>query len=372
MTKSNGPGNASKVALPNTHRIVRVSKSGVRIHWYGYRGKGAPRIASYEGKDLAEALRAETKDARNIAARYAELMTPAASMNYMGGLIANYKASPAFTTLAPSTRKIWTIYLDRIQVVFGDMSLRAMGSKGARRLILDWRDGYADRPRSADYGIEVLSRLLSWAVDREYMLKNPAEKIESLYQSDRSDLIWEPHHMEAAEGVASAHVWNAIEVLANSGLRGGDGVALVTDAIDFEAGEINWKTSKSRGRTQADIPLTKALRKVLLRIPHIQEPGRRVLLTSLGTPWSSSNALSHAIGNVAKRAGFKRRMHDLRGTAVTKFRLAGLSNAEVAPIVGWSEADVEKIAKRYVSKGALSRALAKRINAAEEDADADV
>ena len=40
---------------------------------------------------------------------------------------------------------------------------------------------------------------------------------------------------------------------------------------------------------------------------------------------------------------------DLRGTAATKFYVAGLSERVIAEVMGWEEASVRKIIRRYMS-----------------------
>lgn len=355
--------------FPGANRIVRRSGGGVTIDWYAFRGQGAPRLASYHGDTIAAAERAEAEGAGELASKWSQSMQPRTSKAFVAGLIVAYKESPAWKKLAPSTQREWKRWLDKIHDAFGDLSVKAMASKGARSLILDWRDKYADRPRAADYGIQVLSRLLSWAVDREMIERNPAEGIDGLYKADRSDQIWEPHHIKAAIEHAPKHVGGAIELLAHTGLRLGDAVNLTWSAIDLKAGEIVWKTSKSRGKREAVIPITRELRRVLRGI---KKEGPIVLTTALARPWSSGNALSHAIQDAATKAKVERRTHDLRGTAATNLVSAGLSYPQVAMILAWTETEVERIARRYVSKGAVSRQIARTINSvAARQADID-
>ena len=42
--------------------------------------------------------------------------------------------------------------------------------------------------------------------------------------------------------------------------------------------------------------------------------------------------------------------HDLRGTAATRFYVAGLSERVIAEILGWTEESVAKIIRRYVDR----------------------
>jgi integrase len=56
--------------------------------------------------------------------------------------------------------------------------------------------------------------------------------------------------------------------------------------------------------------------------------------------------------------------HDLRGTAATHFYIAGLSIRVIAEILAWSEAQVEKIIRRYVARHAATRAAIAQLNEA--------
>jgi integrase len=54
--------------------------------------------------------------------------------------------------------------------------------------------------------------------------------------------------------------------------------------------------------------------------------------------------------------------HDLRGTAATRFYIAGLSVRVVAEIMGWEEEYVEKIIRRYVGRNAATKAAIELLN----------
>ena len=56
--------------------------------------------------------------------------------------------------------------------------------------------------------------------------------------------------------------------------------------------------------------------------------------------------------------------HDLRGTAATKFYIAGLSIRVIAEILAWSEEQVERIIRRYVGRSAATKAAIQQLNEA--------
>ncbi len=55
-------------------------------------------------------------------------------------------------------------------------------------------------------------------------------------------------------------------------------------------------------------------------------------------------------------------VHDLRGTAATRFYTAGLSERVIAEILGWREEQVSKIIRRYVDRTAATQAIIRQLN----------
>ncbi|MBP8939633.1 MAG: site-specific integrase, partial [Agrobacterium sp.] len=56
--------------------------------------------------------------------------------------------------------------------------------------------------------------------------------------------------------------------------------------------------------------------------------------------------------------------HDLRGTAATKFYIAGLSVRVIAEIMAWEEETVEKIIRRYVGRNSATKEMIRQLNEA--------
>jgi integrase len=100
---------------------------------------------------------------------------------------------------------------------------------------------------------------------------------------------------------------------------------------------------------------------VLARIP---KRSPVILTNSLHQPWRSFSANFVA---AKKTAGITNlHFHDLRGTAATRFYLAGLSIRVIAEILGWSEDSVERIIRKYVGRGAATRAAIRQLNEARK------
>jgi integrase len=54
--------------------------------------------------------------------------------------------------------------------------------------------------------------------------------------------------------------------------------------------------------------------------------------------------------------------HDLRGTAATRFYLARLDERTIAEIMGWQEASVSNIIRKYVDRSAATKAVIRQLN----------
>ena len=116
-------------------------------------------------------------------------------------------------------------------------------------------------------------------------------------------------------------------------------------------------------RRGAIIPLYDDLRAVLARIP---KHSTTVLTNRLRCSWKA-NSFATVFTRAKTMAGMSERnlhFHDLRGTAATRFYIAGLSIRVIAEILAWSEDQVEGIIRRYVARGAATRAAIRQLNEA--------
>lgn len=354
--------------MPAGLHIVSKRRPGKPVTWYVYAWRGGPCIHKAEGPRprITAELTDKAAEERQ-AARVADDGT-------ISSLIAAYKAAPEWVRLSSTTKATWSIWLDRIHDEFGTATLRMFGSRAMRGEVLDWRDKWINQPRSADMAIQVFSRLLSWGEDRGRLPANVLIGVEQLYDNDRSDVIWEGRHFAAFRPHASVEILEGVELAAGTGLRRGDLVKLPWSAIGEHA--IVWKTGKSRGKTLVTIPLLPETKALLARIrarhaaamsrqrPHRRKPlPSTVLSNSYWRPWTASGFGSRF--NDAKAASkIDVHLHDLRGTFATRGLIAGLTDQELADILGWSTKDIAAIRVKYVDQARVVVAIGERIAAA--------
>lgn len=328
--------------------IFKVTAKG-RAYYYAWRG--GPRLRGEPGShefrqsyDEAVATRKVPDDGRFRA------------------LVTLYRAGAAYSALAGSTKAQWSPWLDRVRDYFGDLRIEQFDrADKIRPFIRQWRNRYADKPRTADYGMQVLSRVLAHGVEIGRLGLNPCEGIKPLYSADRSDRIWTETDIAQIKAAASPEIGYAVDLAAATGFRLGDLLSLSWSHVGEH--EITIVTSKSgKRRREAIVPMYDDLRTLLASIP---KRSTAVLTNSRRLPWTT-DGFGSSFNKAKIRAGMKSdddlNFHDLRGTAATRFYQAGLSERVIAEIMGWEEEHVSRIIRRYVGRSAATRAAILKLN----------
>ena len=323
----------------------------------------------FEGENRHHAERQEREGAEKLVLAYAASQgaNPLPGKT-LADIIRRFRASPeGLIALADSTRKEWTRWLDIIHRDLGMLSIRALNDIRTRRVFIEWRDGFQATPRKADYGIQVLRRVLAFGLDQTLTTTNVAEGIKSIYRNDRSDIIIEDDELAAILGAATPAARLAIRLAAATGLRRGDLVQLRWS--DVKSNRIERPTNKSRGRAVAICPLAGDAGVVVAELREIRQalvdagnqPNDSLLVTEKGTPWKP-DSLTQAFDRAASTVGIKKTLNDLRGTAATKYSQDGIPNAQIATFLGWEPSKVDRIITRYVNAESLARVAIDRQN----------
>jgi integrase len=326
------------------------AKAKGKFYYYPWRpitGESTPRLPGEPGSPEFNAALIEAHENRRVT-----------NDGRFRSLVVRFKASAEFREFAESTRKNWGPWLDRISDHFGALRIAQFDRPDKiRKIIRKWRGKWSATPRTADYGIQVLSRVLTYGVDLGELAQNPCDGIGYLYDGDRSDIIWTDSEISLLKQFLSDEQAHVVDLAALTGLRLGDLVRLSWSHISEDAIAIT--TGKSKYKREALIPLYDDLRALLKRIP---KRATTVLTHSRGRPWTTSG-IESAIDRAKSSAKIgDRHFHDLRGTAATKFYVADISIRVIAEIMAWDEARVEKIIKKYVGRAAATKALILQIN----------
>jgi integrase len=323
------------------HRVV----SKGRVYWYAYRG--GPRLRGEEGSPEWWASIDEANRERHIP-----------EPGKFRALVTLYKASADYQKLAPVTKRNWAPWLDRVADYFGTLSIAAFDNPKVRPVIRQWRNRFTETPRAADMGMQVLSRVCSFAVEAGKLTLNPCEGIKALYAGDRAAIIWTPDDIARIKAAGSPELGHAIDLAGLTGLRRADLLRLSWPHV--HENEIRISTNKSGRRVEARIPLYADLRAALSRIP---KRATTILTNSKGHAWTDT-AFGWMITTAKAKAGIGAELHfhDLRGTAATKFYAAGLPLRVIAEILGWTESSVDNIIRKYVDRTAATEAVVRLLD----------
>lgn len=345
--------------MAGLHTVRKPGPHGLD-RWYVYAWRGGPCIHKATGPRpvIGPALLDQAAAARMAVAPRGALT--------LDGQIDLYRASPEFARLAPSTQRDYRLWLDRISQRFGAAPLAAFADARMRGDIMDWRDTWRTQPRTADKASVMMATLLGWAVERGRLPVNVAAGIPQLHRADKADEVWERRHIRAMVNTPR-HLRHALLLAALTGLRLGDLVHLEWGHVGDRA--IVLVTAKRKGR--AVIPLTPTLARLLDKIRtwqaalakklELEATPQTVLCNSRGASWTESGLGS--VFQKSKPEGFDRRIHDLRGTYATWLATKGLTNEEIARILGWTAKRVDEIRARYVDETRVVVSLLERLSA---------
>ena len=335
------------------HLVSKRTAQG--LIWYVYAWRGGPCIHRVPGEKpvIDMALIAKAQHAR----------APSSSkLETLDDILDRYRKSPEFKGLADSTQRDYRLWLDRVSAKFGLAPIDAFEDQRMRPEIIDWRNTWADQPRSADKASVTMATVLGWAQGEGLISVNIAAGIRQLHHVNKSDQVWETRHWDAMQASKDAagrslytdHLDRALRLASLTGLRLGDLVRLTWNDVGDKA--IILTTRKRKGR--AIIPILPDLRSLL---DSIGRGEGEVLRNSRGKPWTESGLGS--VFQKAKPEGFDRTMHDLRGTYATWLAMRGLTDDEIARTIGWTARRISEIRARYVDEARVVVSMVERLSA---------
>jgi integrase len=239
--------------------------------------------------------------------------------------------------ISERTRRDYLKQIKRIERAFGDFPLKALDDPRARAVFLEWRDELARTSlRQADYAYQTLARILSWALKRGLITKNPCSEGGKLYRGSRVDKIWSDVDVSRFLEVAPTHMRLAMKLAINTGQRQGDLLKLPWSAYDGNTIRVRQRKTGA----YVPVPVSDELRGVL---DTTQKRSPLMLVNTDGKPWSESG-FQGAWGKATARAGIRGlTFHDLRGTAVVTLARAGCNEVEIYSITGHKPGDVQAI-----------------------------
>lgn len=253
-------------------------------------------------------------------------------------LIDLYERSAAFAALSDSSKKLYGIYLDRLEKLLPTAPAAGVNVGHMQKLF----DDMGATPAAANAFIATCRALFTWAKKRRYVTTNPCEEIEPNPGGEHAP--WPEDLLDAALTTKDDPVVRLLtHLLYYTGQRIGD--ALNMQWADIKDGRVSVVQSKTKK------PLWIRLHESLAaELKKVEQKEGRIYSLSVQTARMRLQAFA------AKR-GAKVVPHGLRKNAVITLLEVGCSVAETAAISGQSLKMVEHYAKQRNQKKLADAAI---------------
>ena len=315
---------------------VRVYPSGRKVYVVQTRAGGKSRRVTV-GRHGEIAPDRARKDAAMIIARLKAGLPPVEtepqSPPTVVDLAERYRREHVAVHCKPNTVKHYGLMLNKhIVPRLGELTVAEV----ERRDILKFQFELSDMPTVANRCVDMLVKMFNLAELWEMRPpgRNPCKSVRRYKVARRKERFLAPKELARlgrvleiapAERLASRHAAAAIRLLLLTGCRRNEVMGLAWDDLDFEAGKMRLRDSKTGGRI---VPLPPAAAEVLADLPRID-----------GNPWvfpgkrkgTHQVNINESWDRIRRRAGLDGvRLHDLRHT----FASRSLAIGEGLPMIG--------------------------------------
>jgi integrase len=220
---------------------------------------------------------------------------------------------------------------------------------------MSWRNQLSKKClRQTDYAIAVACRVCSWAEQRFLVPYNPFANIGKLCESDRADIVWTQAEEDTFLSNADERFTLPLLLALYSGQRQGDLLRMCFSKVKpidglpwYNGTHLHVRQRKhQKGKPKPFVRVAAHPKiKPLLDALWLENGDGPILRGARGKAWKTGFA--SAFSAEKQRLGFDHlHFHDLRGTCVTRLRLAGCDIPEIASITGHSEKRAEEILRK--------------------------
>ncbi len=316
------------------HAVRRKLTSGVRFHFYAWRG--GPKF----WEDTAH-----YPTAPEFFRAYAEAIAlPKRAADMTPDLVDDFLSSTAMPKGDRSQDDIrkWGL---RFAEHFKDAPAVIFEERGSRGEMNAWRALWRHSPKQHDMAGVHAVRILNWAVQEGRLSEHHCHKLHRLYDVDRSEIVWTPADREAFNAVAPEWVRRILCAACETGLRPADLIKLTAAHVEETPMGRRLRVRTNKRKRLAHVPITPALAEVIDSTPK----NRLLILTYAGGKPLTPHRASEGVRQWRDKAKLSDdlRLYDARGTAATRLLNAGLSLAEIANHMGWSVRYAANVIEHY-------------------------
>lgn len=296
-----------------------------------YRAKGAPTYY-FKAKPGTEEFRAEL-DACRAGTPMAKVERTSAQTKpgSISALIAMYYGTPAYTGLAPSSKKTYRSTLERFRIAHGQKQVATIERKHIKAIL----GGMAPTPAAANKLLDRLHTLMALAIDEGWRKDDPTQGVKGYSKKTEGFHTWteaEIAQYEATHPVGSK-ARLAFDLMLYTGQRRSDMIRMGRQHV--AAGRIRVKQQK----TGAVLSLPMHLN-LVASIAAAPTGDLTFLVTEFGKAFSTAG-IGNKVRDWCNAAGLPHcTAHGLRKAAARRLAEAGASNQQIKAVTGHTT-DVE-------------------------------
>ncbi len=303
------------------HLLREVSRHGA-VRWVVRVGHGprTPITAPYGSPEFEAqyhaAIRGDAVQAR-----------PRRQEGSLAWLVAKYQASSAWAALAPATQQQRRNILQQVVASAGDMPIKQV----TRAHIIDGRERRARTPAQANHFVLITRYLFKWGVEQEFLSSNPVEGVKPLKRSrDAGYHSWTEEEIMrfAAHWPLGTRERLAFELFLSTGLRKGDAARLGRQHV--KDGVIQIKAEKTGA--QLSIPVLPELQRAIDATPI----GNLTFVAAQSGAPMAKTTFGFWFMKACREAGVPGTAHGLRKAAAKRLAHAGVSEAQLEAVMGWT------------------------------------
>ncbi|MFW6681700.1 tyrosine-type recombinase/integrase [Komagataeibacter intermedius] len=274
---------------------------------------------------------------------------PVLDQKSLHALLSAYRKSSEFSHLKERTQNNYLTSIRKIETI-GRIPVEGL----RRRHILELRDTVARETGngSANNMIVVLSSILGWGVDRDWLPFNVAYRVKKLPIG--SYIAWSESQVETALTCFSEPLRRAVLLAAYTGQRRGDLIKMRWDHWSGRQLYVNQEKKRAGAKDiEVYIPIHPRLAAEMLEW---KKDGCDYILENCGEKWVGVN-LSKRIALQVRKFGLPAglNMHGLRKYAAAMLAEAGCTSHQIASITGHSTLEMVE----HYTKSARQKVLAR-------------
>jgi integrase len=270
---------------------------------------------------------------------------PGVEPDTIAGLIARYKASPAFLKLKPGTQALYNNYLGQIKSGWGDM--RAKEIRPAT--IEDLKDHLQDQPSKCNMILALFRILLRLAVRLEFVPSNVASRPGRIEETPRTT-VWSVGEEQRFLANARPSLQLAFMLLLFTVQRPSDVLEMTAERVTEREGRMFIAVRQQKTKTLLDVPVHHRLEPLVRQRLAQTKPSDRLVASPHGLPWSRRN-FSRGWDAAMKKAGLEGlQRRDLRRTGIVRLAEAGATTPMIAAISGHGIDYCQSIVDTYLPR----------------------